>query len=129
MTYYAVFSTISSYRQYISIITNYSNIDDRYTFYYFCHKKKKGILLLLSFHSSRKVFFRKRFQPGERGNLILKNVAQITERMYEARLVDTLCRGFTQPSELRPPKIVLEQSKLLSYGRARNFSSDQPGTK
>lgn len=129
MTYYAVFSTISSYRQYISIITNYSNIDDRYTFYYFCYKKKKGILLLLSFHSSRKVFFRKRFQPGERGNLIFKNVAQITERMYEARLVDTLCRGFTQPSELRPPKIVLEQSKLLSYGRARNFSSDQPGTK
>lgn len=129
MTYYAVFSTISSYRQYISIITNYSNIDDRYTFYYFCHKKKKRILLLLSFHSSRKVFFRKRFQPGERGNLIFKNVAQITERMYEARLVDTLCRGFTQPSELRPPKIVLEQSKLLSYGRARNFSSDQPGTK
>lgn len=92
-------------------------------------KKKKRILLLLSFHSSRKVFFRKRFQPGERGNLIFKNVAQITERMYEARLVDTLCRGFTQPSELRPPKIVLEQSKLLSYGRARNFSSDQPGTK
>lgn len=68
-------------------ITNYLNTDDRYIFYYI-HVLKKNITFAL-FHDPRKVFSK----VNSSRNLIFKNVAQITERMDEVRLVDTVCRA------------------------------------
>lgn len=68
-------------------ITNYLNTDDRYIFYYI-HVLKKNITFAL-FHDPRKVFSK----VNSSRSLIFKNVAQITERMDEVRLVDTVCRA------------------------------------
>lgn len=52
------------------------------------HVLKKNITFAL-FHDLRKVFSK----VNSSRNLIFKNVAQITERMDEVRLVDTVCRA------------------------------------